>query len=134
MIRVDLSGVPKVWHDVPVVLDGAEGTLRVRYAILRDAALAEHQAERLALARLFQAGDQGAAYDGLIARLSPEQRARMRETVAAAIVEWDLADPDGQPIAVTPESLAAVLDYALFLVPLYDGLLEASQGGRAKNA
>lgn len=134
MIRVDISGVPKIWRDVPVNLDGTEGSIRVRYAILPDAELATHLAERLALARLFKLHDDAAAYDALIERLTPEQRGRMRAAVTGAVVEWDLADPDGEPIPVTPETLAAVTGYALFLVPLYDGLLEASQGGRAKNA
>lgn len=135
MIRVDLTKAPEVWHEVKVALGEAEpATLRVCYRILTKAQVDERSAERLRLAKTVRAGDESAALDAILERLTPEQRERLRADLVGAIVAWDLADADGNPLPVTPETVGAVLDYGPFLLPLHEGLIEASNGAARKNA
>lgn len=134
MIRVDLSQAPQVAHEVKVQLGGEAATLQVTYRILTKAQADERSAERLRLAKTVRAGDESAALDAILERLTPEQRERLRADLVGAIVAWDLADADGNPLPVTPETVGAVLDYGPFLLPLHEGLIEASNGAARKNA
>jgi hypothetical protein len=134
MLRIDLSQAPEVWHEVRVALGEEPAAVRVRYRILTKAELDALTGERLRLAKSVRGGDESAALDAVLERLTPEAREAMRAAVLRALTAWDLADPEGNPLPVTPESVGAVLDYGPFLLPFYEGLLEASSGAARKNA
>lgn len=134
MIRIDLTSPPLVWQDVRVPVDGELQALRVRYAILNKGEVDARSRRRLELAVAVKSGDELQALTDILERLSAEEVERMRADLRAAVREWELADPAGNPIPVTPQTLEAVLDYGIYLLPLYDGLLEASNGARAKNS
>lgn len=134
MIRIDLTSPPLVWQDVRVPVDGELQALRVRYAILNKGEVDARSRRRLELAVAVKSGDELQALTDILERLSAEEVERMRADLRAAVREWELADPAGNPIPVTPQILEAVLDYGIYLLPLYDGLLEASNGARAKNS
>jgi hypothetical protein len=134
MIKLDLSARPMVWHTVSIPLDGDPAELRVRYRILRKAEVDARSAERIELARLVRGGDEVGALDAILERLSEEQREAMRAALRDAIAEWDLQDLQGAPIPVSPEAVTALLEYGIYLLPLYDGLIEASNGAARKNA
>ena len=133
MIKLDLSARPLVWHTIAIPTDGESASLRVRYRILRKDAVDAMSTQRMELARLVRGGDEALALEAIIDRLSDAQREEMRALVRDAIAEWDLADLDGAPIPVTVEAIDALLDYGIYLIPLYDGLIEASNGAARKN-
>lgn len=134
MLRINTSAAPLVWHTVQINQDGESTAVKVRYRILTKDAVDARSADRLALARTVRGGDEGKALDAIIERLTPDQRESMRIDLRRAVAEWDIADQDGAPLAVTPETLDAVLAYGIYLLPLYDGLIEASNGAAAKNS
>ena len=133
MLRLDLSAAPLVWHTVRIPTDEEPAELRVRYRILRKDAVDARSAERLELARLVRTGEEAEALRAIMERLSDEQRERLRADVLGAIAEWDLQDLDGQPVPVTAQTVGALLDYGIYLMPLYDGLIDASNGAARKN-
>ena len=134
MLRVDLSATPMAWNTVKIPTDDEPAELRVRYRILRKDDVDVRSTERLELAKLIKAGDEVEALAAIMDRLTPEQRERMRSDVLGSIAEWDLQDMDGQPVPVTAEAVTALCDYGIYLIPLYDGLIEASNGAARKNA
>lgn len=134
MLRLDLSATPMAWNTVKIPTDDEPAELRVRYRILRKDDVDVRSTDRLELARLVKAGDEVEALAAIMDRLAPEQRERMRSDVLSAIAEWDLQDMDGNPVPVTAETVWALLDYGIYLMPLYDGLIEASNGAARKNA
>jgi hypothetical protein len=134
VIRIALDSRPLDWQTVTVRLDGQDAELRVRYWLLSPAEAAKRSAERLEVARAFTLQDQGSSvYDLLLQRLSAAEIAGLQELLAERVVDWDLADLDGQKIPVTPQAVRALVDHGAFLRPLYDGLVDASLGGRSKN-
>lgn len=134
MLRLDLSATPMAWNTVKIPTDDEPAELRVRYRILRKDDVDVRSTDRLELARLVRAGDEVEALAAIMDRLAPEQRDRMRSDVLSSIAEWDLQDMDGNPVPVTAETVGALLDYGIYLMPLYDGLIEASNGAARKNA
>ena len=136
MIRLNPKARPESWTSIDINLDGEPQPMRVRFWLLPPEEAARLAAERL---RGFSAvraeGDAGLDY--LLRELSAEQIGEVRTTLAARIVDWDLADDtdaEGGKLAVTPEHIAAVLDHGAFLRPLYQGLIDASSGAARKNA
>jgi hypothetical protein len=134
VIRISLDARPLDWQTITVRLDGQDAELRVRYHLLSPTEAAKRSAERLEVARAFTLPDQGSVYDLLMQRLSAAEIAAIEDLLAARIVDWDLADLEGQKIPVTEQAVRAVLAHGAFLRPLYDGLVDASLGGRSKNA
>jgi hypothetical protein len=134
VIRIALDERPLAWHTVQVRLDGEAHELRVRYHLLTPEDASERSAERVRMARTFQGADADAMFAALLDRLTIERVAGMRALIAERVVEWDLADLDGHPIAATPVAVQALLDHGAFLRPLYEGLVDASLGADSKNA
>lgn len=140
MIRIDLTQPPTRWHAVTVLDDqGEPAEIRVQYALLDLEAVTAYRRDQM------QLGVQGAASrdDGaaqadflrsLLDRMSPEQLAERRAVLRTHILGWDLVDPDQVPLPCTPEIIAAVVGRADFFAPLFEGLLEASEGAPKRGA
>ncbi|MBV5274460.1 MAG: hypothetical protein JZU52_12725 [Lamprocystis purpurea] len=134
MIRLSPRARPEAWTTIDINLDGTPTPLRVRYWLLTPVAAAEFAAERLkGFAALKAETPEG--LDFLLHELAPDQLATVRALLLERVIDWDLVDADtGEALALTPESLSAVLDHGAFFRPLFQGLLDASSGAARKNA
>jgi hypothetical protein len=133
MLRVSIDERPLAWREVSVPVDGESASVRIRYHTWTPAELLSQRRERLELARAVRGGEESAALDALLERLTPERVADMREQLLRRIVAWELADESGAPLAVSPATVGAVLDLPGWLAALWEGLFEASDGAPAKN-
>ena len=113
--------------------EGLEAQVKIRYRLLTQAELTARAREDLESARVV-GGDQ-TVVEGLLAQISPERIEQRLQELKDRITGWeDFADEQGEPLPFTPENLAAVLDVPYLRGPIERGLVEASQGARAKNS
>lgn len=119
---------------------GAEGvtetTIHVAYKILTRKELRER--ERAALARMDVKAIREATDPAQLADLLDEATRREAEDeqmLQERVRDWrGIVDADEQPLAFSPERLAALLEYDVFFKPMLAGLHAASRAAREKNS
>lgn len=142
MIRIDLTQDPTRWHPVSVLDDqGEPAEIRVQYALLGLDAVSAYRRDQMALGlqgAVSRGDDDGTAQAdflrALMDRMAPEQIAERRALLREHIRGWDLVDAAQAPLPCTPEILDAVISRADFFAPLWEGLLEASEGAPKRGA
>lgn len=112
--------------------EAIEAQIKIRYRLLTQTELTARARDDLETARAV--GSDQAGVDGLLEQISPERVDRRLQEMKGRITGWeDFADEQGEPLPFTAENLAAVLDVPYLRAPIERGLIEASQGARAKN-
>ncbi len=142
MIRIDLNQDPTRWHPVTVLDDqGEPAEIRIQYALLDLDTVSGYRRDQMALGvqgATSRHDDGGAAQAeflrALMDRLAPDQIAERRTLLRERIRGWDLVDTAQAPLPCTPEILDAVIGRADFFAPLWEGLLEASEGAPKRGA
>lgn len=142
MIRVDLSRDPERNWDVTFVDEQGESqVVEIRYALLDLDAVAGYRREQMELA-LSSAGmreddpnpaARQAFLQAVVDRLQPEQLAQRRGVLAERLRGWGLCDAQGSPLPMDSVTVSAVLRRPDLFAPLWDGLLEASEGAGKKS-
>ena len=127
MIRIALTSTPLIWFPAELPLDDGSVVSAPIYWRALDAAAANAEAHRrLALTRAFSE-DPARAWELLAEQTSAPEVERIASLLRAHIVGWEFVDDaTGDPIPVTPETLAAVVGRAAWLRPLWSALIDAS--------
>lgn len=143
MIRVDLSRDPERWWPVTFLdEEGEPEEIRIRYALLDLATVAQYRREQMALA-LSGVGSNAddavpsarqAFLQALIDRLDPAELDARRAVLEDRLRGWEFVGADNQTLAFDARSVGAVVRRPGFFAPLWDGLLEASEGSAKKSA
>jgi hypothetical protein len=141
MIRIDLDRIPERWHPVSFLdEEGDPQEVRIRYALLDLDAVVGYRREQMTLAlqgvgmRDDEPDPQArqAFLEGLVARLEPEEVARRQAVLTQHLRGWEFVGPDDAPIPFEERTVAAVVRRSDLFAPLWDGLLEASEGASKK--
>jgi len=138
MIRLSTTQRPEAWHTIEIPMDGEPAEMRVKYWLLSRDQATEYSLHRLELQKAIESKDDSTTFAMLAHELSPETVAEVDALLRERILDWDLEDgdaPEGTKLALTPETLNAVLDQVRFWRPLFQGLINCSNGlGARKNA
>lgn len=130
MIRFDPAAPATVWRTVKVALDDKPQEMRVQFRVFEHEEAVDHIREQLEGA---QAADDGGKFEALLDSMTQEKVAGRRQQLAERIVDWDLLSEPKIKLPVTPENVGAVLRTAVYFRPLWNALIEASQGATEKN-
>ena len=138
MIRVSTSARQEAWHEIEIVdYDQTTQKVRVKYWLLNKSEASPWTCRRLELGKAAKSETDVALFDLLKEEISADQQAKMDRLLIERIVDWDIEDADAEPgtkLAVTPETVGAVISQVRFWRPLFSGLLDASTGAKAKNS
>jgi len=134
MLRIALDDRPIVPHTIKVQYNGDEHELTLRYHAWTPEELAPERKARLELSKAIGQDDRSTGFDMLIQQSSANEIARMREVLQARVLGWDLADLEGNPVPLSPDTLQSALSLPGWLAAFWGGLFEASDGARAKNS
>lgn len=144
MIRIDFSATPKRWHTVELLDENGEPQeAKIQYTLLDKLAVTRYRRADFELAKsgsAFRAAreDSDPAIEQaflaeLVDRMDEGELAARTDLLRSHIVAWDFADTEGNPLPCSDEIKSVLLNRADWFGPMWQGLLEASEGAQKKS-
>jgi hypothetical protein len=143
MIRVDFSSAPKRWHTVELPDENGEPQeAKIQYKLLDKVTVTGYRRADIELAKsgaLFRSSAreddpsiEQAFLSELVERMDESELTARTDLLRSHIAGWDFEGADGNPLPCTDEIKSALLNRADWFAPIWQGLLDASEGAGKK--